>query len=132
MKSGIRKAGNAGLVTTLGGAVAVVCHTLVLNAGVSNERSAVIRKIMAYNNTGGDATITFGTMDRQAVPAFVALFPALVLINTFDAEFNERDIPAVEFQSNMGLLAAGRSGDIMVLGSVAGITVIIEVEEFGA
>lgn len=132
MKVGIRKAGNAGLVTTTGAATADVCHTLVLAAGVSNERSAIIRKIMAYNNTGGNVTLTFGTMDRQAVPVFVPMFPALLLINTFDAEFNENDIPAVEFQSNMGAGAAGRNGNIMVLGSVAGVTLIIEVEEFGS
>jgi hypothetical protein len=71
-------------------------------------------------------------MDRQAVPVFVPLLPTLTLINGFDAEWPETESPAVVFQSDMGLLAVGRSGDIVVLGSVAGILVAIEVEEFGA
>lgn len=132
MKVGIRKAGNAGMVLTAGGGVPDVCHTLVVAAGVANERSAIIRKIMAYNNTGANATIIFGTMDRSAVALFVPLLPALYLINTFDAEWTEAEIPAVEFQSDMGLLVNGRTGNIMVLGSVANIQVSIEVEEFGA
>lgn len=132
MKVGIRKAGNAGLVTTGGPGVNDLCHDLVLVANVTNPRTAIIKKIMAYNNAGANATLRFGTLDRQAVPAFVPLLPPLYLINTFDAEWTEDEIPAVEFASNIGLLAAGRNGSIYVLCSAIGVLVSIEVEEFGA
>ncbi|MFA5377987.1 MAG: hypothetical protein WC455_19710 [Dehalococcoidia bacterium] len=131
MKVGIRKPNSAGLVTTTGGATMDLVHDLVLVAGQPNPRSAVIKKIFAYNNTGGNATIIFGTVDRSAVPLFVAVLPTITLINGFDNELTEEELPNIEFQSNMGLTVAGRSGSIYVLGSVAGLLVTIEVEEFG-
>lgn len=117
------KAGNAGLVATSGGAAHDLLHT------TSIGRTAKITKVLAYNNTGADVTLQFGTLDRQAVPVFVPLFPALVAINTFD---NEWDLPAVEFASDTSLLAAGRTGDIYVVGSAALVDVVIEVREKGA
>jgi len=130
MKNSIRKVGNQGMVTTTTGNDLI--HDLVLVAGVPNVRTAVIRKIMTSNNTGANATLIFGTLDRQAIPVFVPLLPTLNLLNGFDAEWIEAEIPSVEFMSDMTALAAGRNGSIYVVGSVAGILVSIEVEEYGA
>lgn len=118
------KAGNAGLVPTTG--LNDLLHT------TSIGRTAKITKVLAYNNTGADVTLQFGTLDRQAVPAFVQLLPELVAINLFDNEWTELDLPAVEFASNTSLLAAGRTGHIYVLASAALVDVVIEVQEKGA
>jgi len=57
---GVRKAGNAGLVTTTGGND--LTHTM------PTGRTGKIVKILAYNNTGANVTLQFGTLDR-ATPA---------------------------------------------------------------
>jgi len=87
---------------------------------------------MAYNDTGANVTLQFGTLDRQAIPAFVQLLPELVAQNTLDNEWTEWDLPAVEFAPNTALLAAGRTGNIYVLASAALVDVVIEVKEKGA
>ena len=136
---GIRKAGNAGLVTTTApGAPAPgdLCHTMPTRA-IAGPRTARVTKIMAYNNTGADVTLLFGTNDRAVVAAFVQLLPDLVAINGMDNEWPEAEIPAVEWVSNEGALAAGLTGNIHVVAGtvavpVAGVLVSIEVEEYGS
>lgn len=126
-KWGEPKANNAGLVTTTLVAVGNICHILPIG------RTAKIVKIMWYNNTGALATITLGTWDNTLPAAlFVPLFPAIACVNTFDGELAEVDIPGVEFALNTSLVALGATGDIYVLGSVAGILVRLEVREKGA
>ncbi len=129
---GIRKANNQGLFTTTGGND--LLHILpVATTANSAPRSCYIRKIMVYNNTGADRTLRFGTLDRNpAGVAFVPLLPTLVVINTFDQEWAEEEIPNVEFISWRALTVAGRTGDIYVVASAAGVLVSLEVEEFGA
>jgi len=137
-KVGIRKAGNAGLVTTTAPAAPApgdLLHTMPTRA-IAGPRTARITKIMAYNNTGANVPLLFGTNDRAVVPAFVQLLPALVAINGLDNEWTEEEIPAVEWMSDETATAAGRTGNIhVVAGSVAvpvaGIMVSIEIEEFG-
>lgn len=138
---GIRKAGNTtgGMITTTApGAPAPgdLCHTMPTRA-IAGPRTARITKIMAYNNTGANVPLLFGTNDRAAVPAFVQLLPDLVAINGLDNEWTEEDIPAVEWMSDESLLAAGRTGNIHVVAGtvavpVAGVIISIEIEEFGA
>jgi hypothetical protein len=104
---------------------------------IAGPRSARITKIVAYNNTGADVPLLFGTNNRAVVAAFVQLLPALVAIDTLDNEWQEEEIPAVEWVSNESALAAGRTGDIRVVAGtvaipVAGVFVTIEIEEFGA
>lgn len=120
------KAGNAGLVPTSGGAAHDLLHT------TSRGRTAKITKVLAYNNTGANVTLQLGTLDRQAIPAFVQLLPELVAQNTLDNEWTEWDLPAVEFASDTSLLAAGRTGNIYVVGSAALVDVVIEVQEKGS
>jgi hypothetical protein len=86
---------------------------------------------LAYNNTGAAVTLIFGTRDRQAIPVFVALMPALVAVNGIDNEWGEDLIPAVEFKINRGLVAAGREGNIWVQASAVGVTLVLELEEIG-
>lgn len=136
LRAGIRKPNSAGLVTTTGTVgvpVADLVHTLGINRSGA-RRSAIIRKITAYNNTGGNVPLQFGTQDSAAVPAFVQLLPDLVALNTLDNVWGEDEIPVVEFAINRSLLAVGREGNIYVssLGAAAGVVVVIEVEEFGS
>jgi hypothetical protein len=95
-------------------------------------RSCVITKICAYNVTGANVTLSFGTLDRNpGGAAFVQMLPLLVAVNGFDTEWAELELPAVEFISWPQLTAAGRTGDIYVLASAAAVQVSIEVKEFG-
>lgn len=138
-REGIRKAGNAGLVTTTAPAPphpGDLCHTMPIRA-IAGPRTAKITKIMVYNNTGANVPLLFGTNDRAAPPAFVQLLPDLIAINGLDNEWTEEDIPAVEWMSDETLAAAGRSGDIRVVAGtvavpVAGVIVSLEIEEYGA
>ena len=119
---GIRMGNNQGLVTITAGND--LCHIL------SRGRKAVIRKIMAFN-TGGNVTLQFGTLN--ATPAFVALLPIFVAIGAgMDTEWLETEIPYFEFELNTSAGAAYRLGDIYVLGSIATVTLSLEIEEFGA
>lgn len=127
-RNAIRKAGNAGLVTTTAGND--LLHTLPVAVVPRGARTAIITKILAYNNTGGNVTLQIGTLDRTVGGAlFVAMLPILVAINTLDNEWLEPDIPAIEFASNTTVGANGRVGDIYVLASAAAVTIVIEVAE---
>lgn len=126
---GKRKAGNAGLVLTTAGND--LLHTMPVRL-VAGPRTARITKIVCYN-PGAQATLRFGTLNRNpAGAAFVALLPTLVALAGLDNEWEEEEIPAVEWQSNETPTAAGRTGDIFVISSLANLLMSIEVEEFGA
>ncbi|MHB8084331.1 MAG: hypothetical protein ACYDHZ_00700 [Dehalococcoidia bacterium] len=115
--------GSAGLVTTTTGND--LLHTL------STARTAIIRKIMWYNNTGAVVTLRIGTVDNQAIPVFVPMLPTIAAINGLHDNLMAAEIPDVEFAPNRGALAAGRSGNIYVVGSAAGVLIVISVEEWG-
>ena len=119
---GIRMGNNQGLFVLTAGNDLI--HDL------PTGRKAVIRKILCYNNTGANVTLQFGTLN--ATPAFVALLPIFVAINTLDNEWGEIEIPYFEFELNTSAGAARRLGDIYCLASAAAPTLILEVEEFGA
>lgn len=127
------KAGNAGLVVTTAGND--LLHTMAMvtvGTTVFPARTFIIRKIMWYNNTGANATLSFGTLN--ATPALVPLLPTILCLNTFDGQLTEAELPGVEFTSGTAtaLAAARWNGNAYVLCSVAGVLVSIEVEEFGA
>jgi len=135
-RQGIRKHGNAGLVTTTATATGDLCHTMPTRL-IAGPRTARITKIMAYNNTGANVPLLFGTHDRATPAAFVQLLPQLITINGVDNEWTEEDIPSMEWMSDETAGAAGRTGDIYVVAGsvaapVAGVEVVIEVEEYGA
>ena len=126
----IRKAGNTGLVTTTVVATGNLCHTLPVAITPRGPRTAIITKILAYNNTGANVTLQFGTWDRTVAGAlFVALLPILVAIDTLDNEWLETGLPPIEFAANTTVGANGRTGNIYVVASAAAVTVVIEVAE---
>lgn len=129
MIASIRKPNSAGLVVTTAGNDLV--HTLGANRSGAT-RTAIIKKILAYNNTGGNVTLQFGTQDNAVAPAFVQLLPELVAINGLENVWTEDGIPAVEFSVDTTAGAAGAEGNVYVLASAAGVNVRIEVEEYGA
>lgn len=95
-------------------------------------RSCIITKIMAYNNTAGNRTLTFGTLDRNpAGAAFVQLLPIFVALVGLDNVWTEEQIPPFEFVNDTTATAAGRVGDIYVVSDVLGVDVSLEVVEYG-
>ena len=92
LRASIRKPNSEGLVTATGGND--LMHTLGRNrSGV--HRTAIIRKIMAYNNTGANVTIQLGTRDGTApAPLFVAYLPVLLVLNGMENIWGEEHIPA--------------------------------------
>lgn len=125
-RASIRKPNSEGLVLSTAGPD--LLHTLGINrSGI--PRSAIIRKIMAYNNTGGNARLQFGTVD--AVPAFVQYLPDLVAVNGLDNEWEETLIPVVEFSLVNQVGVAFRAGNIWLQSDTVGVLIIIEVDEFG-
>lgn len=132
----MRKAGNAGLVTTTGGGAGFedLCHTLPIDPATLVARSVIIRKIMAYN-PGAQTTLIFGTFDRNPAGAgWVPMLPTLTALMTLDNEWTEVELPPVEFQCNFTLTALlGRTGDIWVRDAgPGGVLIQIEVEEIAS
>jgi hypothetical protein len=133
LRASIRKPNNAGIVTTTAGNDLV--HTLGTNrSGV--RRTAIIRKIMVWNNTGNAVTLRFGTRDTTApVPLFVQYLPTLKALNNVDNEWEEKDIPALEFSvvnTVPPVAANNREGNIYVVASVAGVMLSLEIDEYGS
>jgi len=127
LRASIRKANTAGLVTATAGPD--LLHTLGMNrSGVT--RTAIVRKVLAYNNTGANITIQIGT--QEATPLFVAYLPDLLVINGMENVWGENDIPAVEF-SVVNLAGVDfREGNIYLQASAVGVVVSLEIEEFGS
>lgn len=128
---GIRKPNSAGLVVSTAGPD--LLHTLSIlgpNAG-QGFRSAFIRTIHVYNNTGADITVQFGTLNRAVAPAFVQLMADMVFLDTFHTDIPEQDIPMVEFRADLSALAAGRTGNIYMQASAVGLLINLTVEEIG-
>ena len=85
-------------------------------------RSAIIRRIMWINACGANSNLSLG---QGLAGAFAAVLPAIVTLNGLDGQLNEWDFPQVEIQYTAALPA------ITLESTVAGINVIIEVEEIG-
>lgn len=90
------------------------------NANQIGTKSFKLKKVMARNNGGGAIFLSLGT---GLGGAFAAVLPPVMLVNNMDNEWQEVEIPNVEFfvdlTATLPVLAAG-SVDIMV-----------EVEEMG-
>lgn len=131
LRIGVLKANNQpiatrGLLTTAAPGPDLI-HTLPVG------RTAIIRKIMYYNNIA-NSTLTFGTLTNAGV--WFPLFPPIDVIVTFADWVEETQIPDVEFANDRTALAGGVTGNIHVLAGVAGvglagILVRLTVEEFG-
>lgn len=122
---GIRQPNNQGLVATAIGGNDLL-HTL------STGRTARITKIMAWNDSGGNVVLQFGT--NTNVPAFVQLFPDLLALNAgLDNIWMETEIPWLIFAIDTSAGALGVTGDIRVNTNplTANIDILLEVEEWG-
>lgn len=94
----------------------------------STGRTACIKKLMVTNKSGSDIFLNVGI--GIAGVSFTQIFPSLKIINGFDAEFSEQDLPEYWF----GMTALG---NILVQASAAGaipndVQVFAEIEEKGA
>jgi len=78
------------------------------------NRTVIIRKIMCYSNVG-NCNVFIGA---GLAGAFAAFMPTLYVVNLFDAEWTEDEIPEIEV-----------AADITVESSIVGCQVMIEVEE---
>lgn len=112
---------NAGLVLTTAGND--LAHT------TSTGRKAIPRKVMWSNNTGAGATFQIGHLNNAGV--FVADFPTITCVNGQHDGLTEADLPDVEFCVDPTLAPAGSAGNIIVVGSVAGLLVRMTLEERG-
>ena len=136
---GIRKAGNAGLVTSTGGNDLLHTQALTTVQTVTfPARTFVIRKIMWYiPNALGNVTLTIGTLN--ATPVLVPLLPTILCLAGFDGELGESDLPFVEFiaAAPTEAVALRFDGNAYVLCQAAGVGVVgvlvaVEVQEYGA
>ena len=84
------------------------------SASGQNPRTVIVRKVMAYNNTGGDTYLDIGT----GLAPFANIIPRLTVVNGYDSEWMEDLIPEVEV-----------GADITCQTGVLGVQVQIEVEE---
>lgn len=122
---GVRKANNQGLVTTTAPGPDL-CHTMP----TANPTTVKIRKIVWYQNTGVQQTLQFHTMNNVVPAGAVNILPAMNCVNGIDGGRIEEELPEVELAIDRRAGIAGRTGDIWVQGSAAGIQVTLEVEEF--
>lgn len=125
---GIRLTG--GIVGILVAATSYTAWTL------STGKRAIIRKVMWYNNTGGNGFLSIGITTLGAV--FTEVLPRILMVNGVEGSMDEDQLPIAGnspegFQSDTTLVT-GTLGNIIVRGTVGGAlptcTVIIEVEEF--
>lgn len=84
------------------------------SAAGTNPRTVIVRKVMAYNNTGALQTIDIGV----GLAPLVNIIPTLACPNAVDSEWTEAEIPEVEVNAN-----------ITVQCSAAAVQVQVEVEE---
>ncbi len=110
---GIRKSSN---VITI--AAAATAENLFLrSANMSVGRSVIVRKIFGYTNVG-NVLIQIGT---GLAGAWAALFPPILVPNTFDIQLEENEIPEIEVFE-----------DITCQADILGCMIMIEVEEVGS
>ena len=112
---GIRK---SSAIITLAAAGAGTAENLFLqSAGMTIARTVILRKIWAYSAVG-NVTIQIGT---GVAAAFAALFPPFYVVNLFDFQLTEDEIPAIEVSANLTVLA-----------DILGCQIMVEVEEVGS
>jgi len=122
---GVLKSSNAGMVTVNAAVTTFVLHTMPTVI----PSTAKIRKILAYNNTGGNALLQLGYLSLAAV--FVQTIPDLLCLAGIENIWNEIDIPNYEFRPDTTLVT-GTLGDIVCQVPVVianAVVVLLEVEE---
>lgn len=118
--SGIRNVNPGGFTAITALAVDFVLWAL------GTGRTAIIRKIMWHNASGGNGNLIIGELTPPAVPVWTPRLPLIFMINGFDGELTEGEIPAFIFTTNV----IGRT-DCLGVGVPTPVQVLIEVEEIG-
>lgn len=113
-RKGIRLAGTR-TVLTAAAATAVPIWQISNFASMVGVRTAKLKRIKARNNAAGDTWLHIGT----GIPC-VESMPALRLVNNFNGDFAEGDLPEIEF-----------SADITAYVDALPVDVQVEVEEIG-
>lgn len=107
IKSGVRA--TSALVSIAAAAAEALIYTL------RTGRTARIKKIMLMNNTGAPDTVIFGEL---VAAAWTPRLPAIYVINPFDEQLGEWEIPAFEFTSDIYARSAtagvGTTEDIII------------------
>jgi len=88
----------------------------LVSVGATVGRTVIVRKIMCYSVVG-NCVVQIGIGLAPLVP----IFPFLYVINLFDTEWMEDEIPEVELNQN-----------ITVQSDILGVQVQVEVEEIGS
>jgi len=109
---GIRK--SSAIITVA--AAATPENLYLISAGGTISRTVILRKILCYSNVG-NAVVDIGT---GLAAAFANIIPSILVVNTFDTEWTEDEIPEVEVAANL-----------TVQSSVLGVMVMVEIEEIG-
>jgi len=119
----VAAATDTGMITTTGGND--VLHLIPIG------RTFFLTKIVWYQATGADLTFILGTLNNAAAPAFVPMLPTLLAITGIPGGLNKEDIPEVEWRVSNDVAPNGRSGNLIVVSSVAGLLISVEVAEKG-
>jgi len=107
---GIRK--SSPVVLTLVAATPLLLYQRT--TGGQNPRTVIVRKIIAYNLSGGNATLDIGI----GLAPLVNILPTFFIVNGMTDAWPEDDIPEVEV-----------AADLTLQSTPAGVYVQVEVEE---
>lgn len=122
---GVRKANNAGMVDINAALTSTLLHTLP--TGI--PATAKVRKVLAYNNTGGNVRLRLGYVTLAA--AFVQTIPDLLCLAGFENVWTEEDLPNYEFRPDTTPVT-GTLGDIFgqITACAANeVSVLLELDE---
>lgn len=88
----------------------------LVSVGGTVGRTVILRKIMCYSNVG-NCVVDIGV---GLAPVFANIIPSIFVLNGFDNEWTEDQIPEVEVNANL-----------TVQSTIALVQVQVEVEEIG-
>lgn len=108
---GIRK--SSAIITVA--AAATPENLYILSVGGTVGRTVILRKIMCYSIVG-NCVVDIGI----GLAPLVNIIPSIYVVNLFDTEWPEDEIPEVEVNANL-----------TVQSSILGVQVQVEVEEIG-
>lgn len=121
-----------------GGLVSVVAAATSTEVYIlSTGKTCVIKKIRAYNNTGGTVTLTVGYLTNASTPVFTQVMPTLTLLQG-ENNWIEDDLPICgntnEGFHNDNTTNTGTDGSIYVQVSASAaspndVQIQVEVEE---
>jgi len=108
------------VVNIAAAATATTLYQVSNNANQIGTKSFKLKKLMVRSNGSGDVWLSIGT---GLGGAFLASYPAIRVLNNIDNEWQEVEIPNIEFFADM-------TGSIPVL-PAGSLDIQAEVEEIG-